>query len=414
MEEYQHVGNSAGPARSIKTPDGPKCEQRVTESFSGNGVPGRSECSTFDGSHLRVTETSKVSKYHQQLLGGLPLHIDSGGPNLSMSDGHRMTPGTTPFSVVEKLREGCYGRHNTLNLLDPWTAEGEQAITRPFDYVMSLQGKNVRSQLLSAFNAWLQVDEKSYNIIDKVIGMLHNASLLIDDIQDGSDLRRGSPAAHRVFGTAQTINSANYAYFLAQKELLQLRNPLEAFQIFNDELLNLHRGQGMELFWRDTLTVPTVEHYLQMISNKTGGLFRLAVRLMQSVNPSDHDILPLTELLGLIFQVRDDYRNLCSDEMESTKGFCEDLTEGKFSLPVIHSIRSSTTGNNELLNILKLRTSDRNLKAYALDYMLSRTKSLDYTREVLIHLYQQARTALGHIQGKNVVMEAILDKLMLD
>lgn len=137
----------------------------------------------------------------------------------------------------------------------------------------------------------------------------------IDDIQDGSDLRRGSPAAHRVFGEAQTINSANYAYFLAQKELLQLRNPWEAFQIFNDELLNLHRGQGMELFWRDTLTVPTVEQYLQMISNKTGGLFRLAVRLMQSVNPTDHDILPLTELLGLIFQIRDDYLNLCSDEV---------------------------------------------------------------------------------------------------
>ncbi len=137
----------------------------------------------------------------------------------------------------------------------------------------------------------------------------------IDDIQDGSDLRRGSPAAHRVFGDAQTINSANYAYFLAQKELLQLRNPWEAFQIFNEELLNLHRGQGMELFWRDTLTVPTVEQYLQMISNKTGGLFRLAVRLMQSVNPSDHDLLPLTELIGLIFQIRDDYRNLCSDEV---------------------------------------------------------------------------------------------------
>ena len=195
---------------------------------------------------------------------------------------------------------------------------------------MSLQGKNVRLQLLYAFNIWLQVDQKSYNTIDKVIGMLHNASLLwvyqmcprqmlifcsIDDIQDGSDLRRGSPAAHRVFGAAQTINSANYAYFLAQKELLQLKSPWEAFQIFNDELLNLHRGQGMELYWRDTLTVPTVDQYLQMISNKTGGLFRLAVRLMQSVKPSDHNILPLTELLGLIFQVRDDYRNLCSDEV---------------------------------------------------------------------------------------------------
>ena len=194
MEEYQHVGDSEGPARGLKTPDGPKCEQGVTESFSGEGVPGRSECSTFDGSHLRVTETSKVSKNHQQLLGDLPIHINSGGPDTSMSDGPRITAGATPFSVVEKLREGCYGRHDTLNLLDPWTAEDEQvfhcrpsgactvdsvqAITRPFDYIMSLQGKNVRSQLLSAFNVWLQVDERSYNIINKVIGMLHNASLL--------------------------------------------------------------------------------------------------------------------------------------------------------------------------------------------------------------------------------------------
>ena len=100
--------------------------------------------------------------------------------------------------------------------------------------------------------------------------------------------------------------------------------------------------------------------------------------------------------------------------MESTKGFCEDLTEGKFSLPVIHSIRSSTTGNNELLNILKLRTPDRNLKSYALDYMVSQTKSLEYTKDVLNQLHQQARMVLGQIQGKNVVMEAILAKLMLD
>ena len=194
MEEYQHIGGSDGPTRGVQTPDGPKCEQGVTESFSGNGVPGRSECSTFDGSHLRVTETSKVSKYHQQFLLDLPIHINSGVPNSSISDGHRMTPGTTPFPVVEKLREGFYDRHDTLNHLGPWTVENEQvldsrpsaactadylqAITRPFNYVMSLLGKNVRSQLLSAFNVWLQVDEKSYNVIEKAIGVLHNASLL--------------------------------------------------------------------------------------------------------------------------------------------------------------------------------------------------------------------------------------------
>lgn len=102
----------------------------------------------------------------------------------------------------------------------------------------------------------------------------------VDDVEDNSLLRRGIPVAHSIFGTAQTINSANYVYFGALQELLKLGNP-RAIQIYTDELCNLHRGQGMDLFWRDTLTCPSEEDYLEMVGNKTGGLFRLAVKLMQ-------------------------------------------------------------------------------------------------------------------------------------
>lgn len=101
-----------------------------------------------------------------------------------------------------------------------------------------------------------------------------------------STLRRGRPVAHRIFGIAQTINSANHAYFLAQKHLEQLENPA-ALPIFTEELLNLHRGQGMELYWRDSLTCPTEGEYVDMVLNKTGGLFRLAVRLMQLESETD-------------------------------------------------------------------------------------------------------------------------------
>ena len=87
--------------------------------------------------------------------------------------------------------------------------------------------------------------------------------------------------AHSIFGTAQTLNSANYVYFCALQELFKLKNP-QAVQIYSDELCNLHRGQGMELFWRDTLTCPSEEDYIEMVGNKTGGLFRLAVKLMQA------------------------------------------------------------------------------------------------------------------------------------
>ena len=137
----------------------------------------------------------------------------------------------------------------------------------------------------------------------------------IDDIQDQSKLRRGGPSAHLVFGTAQTINAANYVYFLSLRELAGLKDPWTAMLIYNEELLNLHRGQGLDLFWRDTLTVPTEEEYLEMISLKTGGLFRLAARLLQSAASRSCNLVPLVEVTGLIFQVRDDYQNLCNEHV---------------------------------------------------------------------------------------------------
>jgi geranylgeranyl diphosphate synthase type 3 len=63
-------------------------------------------------------------------------------------------------------------------------------------------------------------------------------------------------------------------------------NP-KLIQIFTDELLNLHRGQGMELYWRDSLTCPSEVDYLEMVGNKTGGLFRLAIKLMQAESAVD-------------------------------------------------------------------------------------------------------------------------------
>lgn len=90
--------------------------------------------------------------------------------------------------------------------------------------------------------------------------------------------------AHSIFGTAQTINSANYAYFLALGEISKLQNA-KMIEIYTEELINLHRGQGMDLFWRDTLTCPSENDYLEMVHNKTGGLFRFAIKLMQAASP---------------------------------------------------------------------------------------------------------------------------------
>lgn len=237
-------------------------------------------------------------------------------------------------------------------------------------------------------------------------------------MEDSSLLRRGIPVAHSIFGTAQTLNSSNYIYFIALRELQSLNNPA-AITIYTEEMLNLHRGQGMDLFWRDTLTCPSEADYLEMVGNKTGGLFRLAVKLMQAESPAHisprRDCVPLVNLIGLIFQIRDDYMNLSSTSYTKNKGLCEDLTEGKFSFPVIHSIRSNP-GNLQLINILKQRSTDEEVKRYAVSYMEG-TGSFRYCRAVLKGLGERARKMVAEVDadvGEGGGVLEILGKMGLD
>ena len=89
----------------------------------------------------------------------------------------------------------------------------------------------------------------------------------------------------------------------------------------------------MDIYWRDASICPTEDDYRKMVIQKTGGLFGLGVRLMQLFSDrSSTDLKPLLDNLGLFFQIRDDYANLCSKEYSDAKTFCEDLTEGKFRL----------------------------------------------------------------------------------
>ncbi|KAE8147718.1 geranylgeranyl pyrophosphate synthetase [Aspergillus avenaceus] len=300
-----------------------------------------------------------------------------------------------------------------------WSESNERILLGPYDYMVKHPGKDIRRQLIQAFNAWLKVPEETLEIITKVVAMLHTSSLLIDDVEDNSVLRRGIPVAHNIYGTAQTINSANYVYFLALQEVQKLNNPA-AIDIYVQELLNLHRGQGMDLFWRDTLTCPTEDEYLEMVGNKTGGLFRLAVKLMQAESQTGKDCVALVNVMGLIFQICDDYLNLSSSKYTQNKGLCEDLTEGKFSFPIIHSIRADQS-THQLINILKQRTNDHEVKKYAVSYMES-TGSFVHTQKVVQELRDQALVLIDEIEvsgtGKQpdgppegAMVRAILDKI---
>jgi geranylgeranyl diphosphate synthase type 3 len=262
------------------------------------------------------------------------------------------------------------------------------------------------------------------------------------------------PVAHAIFGVAATINCANYVYFIAFQQAFQLGVRYDRLQeakrreeeqeeqeeakeaeresssssssslqescaqqvieVMTTELLNLHRGQGQEIVWRDAVQCPSEEDYCKMVLDKTGGLFRLAVKLMQVFSANKTDFTPLLDKLALYFQIRDDYVNLASLEYMKSKSFCEDLTEGKFSFPIIHCVLSDPQ-DHRMVNILKQKTEDVEIKTYAVNFM-RQTGSLRYTRERIVILRDSLLACIeedygGHrdIQGLIVYLDQQLE-----
>ena len=160
-------------------------------------------------------------------------------------------------------------------------------------------------------------------------------------------------------------------------------------------------GQGHDIYWRELSVCPTEEQYRQMVLDKTGGLFRLAVSLMQCFSSSaagrETDFTPLLDLLGYYFQIRDDYLNVSSDAYMQTKSYCEDLTEGKFSFPIIHAIRAFPR-DTRLLNIMRQRTENYELKRYAVTYMYM-CGSMGYTRDTLRRLHAELLGEIERVGG---------------
>ncbi|KAF2851571.1 terpenoid synthase, partial [Plenodomus tracheiphilus IPT5] len=337
----------------------------------------------------KKSKTSHSAEPPNALPPTLSTGVDSVGMDNTTETASYPTPLSPPAHRMQDVGEGLIHGNGAA-----WTNEKERILLGPYDYLYGHPGKDIRSQCIAAFNLWLKVPPERLDIITRVVGMLHTASLLVDDVEDSSLLRRGIPVAHSIFGTPQTINSANYVYFKALQDLLLMQNP-KLIEIFTEELLNLHRGQGMDLYWRDSLTCPSEADYLEMVGNKTGGLFRLAIKLMQAESAVDVDCTPLVSTIGLLFQILDDHLNLSPTSGYTTlKGLCEDLTEGKFSFPVIHAIRADPS-NQVLTSILKQKTTDEEVKRYALRYMESKG-SFEYSKRVLEEL--RAKTE-EHVRG---------------
>lgn len=294
------------------------------------------------------------------------------------------------------------------------------SLEEPYTYQTQVAGKAIRDQMIEAMNLWLGVDGPVLKKIKDMVKILHESSLLIDDIQDSSKMRRGQPAAYLIYGISQVINIANLKYFEAGKiaQELDVITPYikdgdvrKATSIFHESMIALHVGQGLDIHWRDSNICPSVDEYVDMVIKKTGGLMMLSYDLMYLFRTKDtldyktgYNFLVL---FSKFFQIRDDFCNLWDVRYTANKSYCEDLTEGKFSWVIINGIlREKDRGTNRIMSILKQHTTSDDLKKYCCQVLESlgvKKDTLSYLTRLEEDLNSQIKDLGGNEEYSGIV-----------
>lgn len=183
--------------------------------------------------------------------------------------------------------------------------------------------------------------------------LLHNFSLIHDDIEDQDATRRGRPTVWALWGVPQAINAGDALFTLAHLALLRLSDrgvPVEtvaqAFHIFDHACLRLTEGQFMDIRFEQETTVG-LEDYLSMIEGKTAALLAAACELgalVAGASAGQQDRLrAFGRHLGLAFQIQDDILGIWGDPEETGKPVGSDLRCRKKTLPILHGLQHDPT-----------------------------------------------------------------------
>jgi geranylgeranyl diphosphate synthase type I len=184
------------------------------------------------------------------------------------------------------------------------------------------------------------------------VELIHNFSLLHDDIQDGSPVRRGRSTVWKMWGEAQAINAGDALFALAHLAIQRLRlydvppaTVIEALCILDETCLGLTQGQHLDMLFEQRKHVQT-DQYLKMIAGKSAALIAASTGLGGLVGGAQGETLEhyraFGHNLGMAFQVLDDILDIWGDPHLTGKRAATDLYNRKKSLPVIYALERSS------------------------------------------------------------------------
>ncbi|MGC8936066.1 MAG: polyprenyl synthetase family protein [Candidatus Methanomethylicaceae archaeon] len=240
-------------------------------------------------------------------------------------------------------------RHVT-SLIDPIVKsclEGRDTLYRAAFYLPAQGGKRMRAYLVLKSCELVGGDIEAALPAAAAIEILHNFTLIHDDIMDHDLLRRGVPTVHTLWGVPMGILAGDLLFAKAFNTLLSAKVSSDrlkkAAEIMSESAVRLSEGQSMDMEFESRLDV-SEEEYLLMISKKTASLFQASAEIGAIIGGGDPTTISMLGEyglnLGIGFQIFDDCLGLTSKEEILGKSIGNDIREGKKTLIVIKSLNS--------------------------------------------------------------------------
>jgi len=284
-------------------------------------------------------------------------------------------------------------------------------------YYPELGGKKLRPFLTMVSTGCFGVSENKAIPYGVALELVHNFTLVHDDIMDQDEMRRGRATLHRKIGDPKAINAGDGLFALSFNILSQTEVEGEKVRTLLEELsssiLKIAEGQEEDLRFENTFEIEE-EDFIRMIEKKTAYLFRAATRGGAIIaDRGNKDIEKMGEYarkMGIAFQIQDDYLDLVGDQKKIGKDVGSDIKEGKRTLMVIKALSETTeTNKDRLIEILEGEDNTREEIKEAMDIMKD-TGAVEYSKNLAKSYAEEAKSELDIIpdpEYRNILEEVV-------
>lgn len=260
-------------------------------------------------------------------------------------------------------------------------------------------GKMLRATLCLLASESITGDFKKALPVSAAIELIHNYSLVHDDIQDGDELRRHRSTVWKIWGSPQAINAGSALKMLAGLSILKLRGngippekQLEVFDILESNCLKMIEGQFMDIDFEQKDGI-SVKQYQEMIEKKTSALIAGALEsgaVLGMERKKLDGFSRFGKFLGIAFQITDDILGIWGNDKKTGKPQGNDIRKKKKSLPIVFCIQEG--GHRETSRLISIykrkRITDRGVAAVL--NILEKCNARDFCREQAEKYYSMA------------------------